>query len=321
MSDLVSIILPVYNGESVIENILTSIKNQIYKKWELIIVDDGSIDDTRSKCQAIIKPTDNINYYFKENGGVSSARNFGLDKAQGDWVVFIDADDNISDKYLLDLVSNVNPKELIIQGYKKIEKNKITDIDFGNFSNISEKKSLFDEFNILEKGFPWNKIFDNQIIRKHNLRFNENLSYAEDLVFLLKYLVYVERVSFISGSNYIYDTTNSSNSQKIYSYNQELELLQQLTSTIPLVYKNNFSAYINTKISLVIIRVILAIYQDNVFSFKERMTLLKNLKKNYNCIFPKYYNPQILFFKLIKILFKYNLTLMDSFLLLKYVNK
>lgn len=321
MNDLISIILPVYNGESVIEKILTGVKNQIYKNWELIIVDDGSKDETRNKCQAFITLTDKINYYFKENGGVSSARNFGLDKAKGDWIVFIDADDNISDKYLLDLVSNIKPKELIIQGYKKIEKNKQTDVDFGNISNITKKEILFDEFNILEKGFSCNKIFDNQIIRKNNLRFNENLSYAEDLVFLLQYIVYAKSVSFISGSNYIYDTTYSVNSQKIYSYNQELELLQQLTSIIPLLYKDKFSPYICEKISLVIIRVILSIYNENVYNFKERITLLSDLKKNYGYIFPEYYNPRIPFFKLIKMLFKYNLRIMDSVLLLKFRNK
>lgn len=320
MNDLVSVILPVYNGERNISSILQSMLNQVYKDWELIIVDDGSKDETGRICHQFQENDNRINYFQKDNGGVSSARNFGLNKANGDWIVFIDADDEVSDKYLFDLVSNIKPKGLIIQGYKKIEKNKHFNIDFGSFLNITEKESLFDHYNILEKGFPWNKIFDNNLIKDNNLRFNENLSYSEDLVFLLQYLVYADSVSFISGTNYIYDTTNSVNSLKLYSYNQEHELLQQLASTIPLLYKKSLSPYIYEKISLVIIRVILSLYQGNTYNFKERMGLLSDLKKKYNNIFPKYYNPHLPFFKLIKFLFKSNLALMDAILFLKYRN-
>lgn len=320
MNDLVSVILPVYNGERNIGLILHSMLNQVYKDWELIIVDDGSKDETGRICQQFKEKDNRINYFYKDNGGVSSARNFGLNKAKGDWIVFIDADDDVSDRYLFDLVSNIKPKELIIQGYKKIEKNKHFNIDFGSFSNITEKESLFDKYNILEKGYPWNKIFDNNLIKETNLRFNENLSYSEDLVFLLQYLVYADSVSFISGTNYIYDTTNSVNSLKLYSYNKEYELLQQLTSIIPLLYKKNFSPYIYEKISLVIIRVILSLYQGSTYNFKERMSLLSDLKNKYNNIFPKYYNTHLPFFKLIKFIFKSNLALMDAILFLKYRN-
>ena len=90
---LISIIIPVYNVEKHIEQCLNSIKKQSYQNFEVIIVNDGSLDNTESICKRITQSDVRFRYFSKENGGVSSARNFGLDNANGHYITFIDGDD------------------------------------------------------------------------------------------------------------------------------------------------------------------------------------------------------------------------------------
>lgn len=90
---MISIVVPLYNKESAILSTLSSIREQGYKEWECVIVDDGSTDNSAQIVQDFIKEDHRFIYYFKSNGGPSSARNFGVNKAKGDWIVFLDADD------------------------------------------------------------------------------------------------------------------------------------------------------------------------------------------------------------------------------------
>ena len=97
---LVSVIVPCYNGEKDIERCLNSIVNQTYKKIEVIVVDDGSKDNSKELIKEYVNNYPNVNYYYKKNGGLSSARNFGLKKATGDYIAFVDSDDYIDLKML-----------------------------------------------------------------------------------------------------------------------------------------------------------------------------------------------------------------------------
>lgn len=95
MSELISVIIPVYNVEQYLEKCIDSIINQTYKNLEIILVDDGSIDNSGNLCDLLAKKDSRIVVYHKENGGLSSARNFGIDKANGEFIGFIDSDDYI----------------------------------------------------------------------------------------------------------------------------------------------------------------------------------------------------------------------------------
>lgn len=107
----ISVIIPLYNKESAIENTVSSVLKQTYKNFELIISDDGSTDNSSSIIKRMALDDKRIKYFYKSNGGVSSARNYGLSKAVGDWVVFIDADDEMLPnnlEHLHSLVANYN---------------------------------------------------------------------------------------------------------------------------------------------------------------------------------------------------------------------
>lgn len=88
----ISIIVPVYNKQKQIERCILSVVKQSYKEWELILIDDGSTDDSAFIIQSYLSDS-RISYFYKENGGVSSARNMGMKKASGEWIIFLDADD------------------------------------------------------------------------------------------------------------------------------------------------------------------------------------------------------------------------------------
>lgn len=100
MSQLVSVIVPCYNQAQYLDECLQSVHNQTYQNWECIIVNDGSPDNTEELAQNWVEKDSRFKYFYKENGGLSSARNFGINKAEGEWILPLDCDDYISDDYL-----------------------------------------------------------------------------------------------------------------------------------------------------------------------------------------------------------------------------
>lgn len=123
MNKLVSIIVPCYNQAQYLDEALQSVLNQAYFNWECIIVNDGSTDETEIIANKWCNKDDRFKYYYKENGGLSSARNFGLDKSKGNFIQFLDADDFIHKdklKYSIDLIKNktIEEKQIVITGYQ-----------------------------------------------------------------------------------------------------------------------------------------------------------------------------------------------------------
>lgn len=122
---LISVIIPVYNAEKYLEQCLNSIKNQTYKNFEVIIVNDGSKDNTDSICKKFAQSDSRFRYFSKENGGVSSARNFGLDNANGHYITFIDGDDWVEHNHLEILIKSIteNNSDIAICSYKEFDNN------------------------------------------------------------------------------------------------------------------------------------------------------------------------------------------------------
>lgn len=105
MNPLISIIVPIYNAESTLNRCIDSIINQSFDDWELLLIDDGSKDQSGKICDEYATKDSRIKVFHKENGGVSSARNLGLDNALGKWITFIDSDDKIFDDiFSLDII-------------------------------------------------------------------------------------------------------------------------------------------------------------------------------------------------------------------------
>lgn len=207
MKDLISIIVPVYNAENTIKKTVRSLQEQDYPHIEIILVNDGSSDNSEAICEKI-KETDNrIVLYTKKNGGPSAARQYGLNHANGQYVTFCDADDVMEKTMISTLLClmNQNKSQLSICAFNTGENNSTLFDDNEEVWNQIEaiKHCLMDN---AVGGFLWNKIFDLEIIKQHDIHFDEAVYYCEDMEFVIEYMLYCTKVSYIRKGlyNYIY---------------------------------------------------------------------------------------------------------------------
>lgn len=191
---MISIIVPVYNVEIFLPDCLKSVSQQTYKDFEVLLVDDGSTDKSGSICDDYAKKDNRFKVYHKQNGGVSSARNYALDKIQGEWVYFCDADDILYHYTLETLINHFDEDvDSTMGGYirmnnlgKILEENTICEE-----CNMSVEETLTDFYHPKYKmfnGFIWNRLFRRSIIEKYHLRFREDIYIKEDGLFLIQYL-------------------------------------------------------------------------------------------------------------------------------------
>lgn len=205
---LISIIVPVFNAQDYITKCIESVLNQTYDCIELILVNDGSTDNSESLC--LNYNDSRIKYFKKDNGGVSSARNFGIKKASGKYIMFLDSDDFLDSNCLMSLMQSNNNKKLPLLPVRMITARK----EKNNFDN--NKTYLKDEFfvdiiNGKIGGFCWGYLFDASIVK--NTIFNENIKYMEDSLFLFNYLITsdIEEILITVNNNY-YNYINNPNS-------------------------------------------------------------------------------------------------------------
>lgn len=204
----ISIIVPVYKVEKYIKNCIDSLLSQTFHDFEILIIDDGSPDNSGRICDEFAKRDFRIKVFHKENAGVSNARNLGLDNAKGKWVIFIDSDDYITNDFLETIVEDEKKNaDLMIYSYSNIKENGI------NVSNFSHKKYFYSEKDIglafrfsklSEIGYPWCKVFKTSIIQANNIRFNQKLPISEDRLFTYQYLFYTKSIYFSNKIVYNY---------------------------------------------------------------------------------------------------------------------
>ena len=207
MESMVSIIVPIYNTQKYLEQCLNSLLTQTYRNLQIILVDDGSTDGSGKICDAYAARDNRIHVIHQKNQGVSAARNQGLEKAQGEWVVFVDSDDFLPNTSLEALVkSNV---DLAIGGIRELDEN-------GNCLETPKKlpsqvlsqrhalDMLFDESLWGYQGYVWNKSYRMQIIRQYGIRFDPSVKYNEDRLFIVEYLLHCTTISMIPQMVYFY---------------------------------------------------------------------------------------------------------------------
>ena len=218
---LVSIIVPIYKVEKFLKRCIDSIVNQTFSDFEIILVDDGSPDNCPNICDEYKKIEERIVVIHKENGGLSSARNAGLDIAKGKYVLFVDSDDYIKPDLLetcVPLIEN-NNYDSIRFGYEKIDDNfkKIRERHPSKYLysfEKSEEKLTFLRDHLLSYRIPftaWSCLFKNEIIQKHHLRFySERIIYSEDTFFSALYTFYSNNCFALDKVFYVYqDNINS----------------------------------------------------------------------------------------------------------------
>lgn len=199
----VTVIIPFYNSQDYLKRCVESVLIQSFKSFEIILVDDGSTDDSSSIGRLMCDVDSRIRYYYKENGGVSSARNAGLSLAIGKYVMFIDADDTISENALDALYSAAEARDadIVFGAYSIVNKGatSVRQKVIDNSSNISAVKSLLSSVDTA----VWDCLFSRRLVEK--LIFDTGLSIGEDFRFLIEAFYKARRISSISEVVYHYN--------------------------------------------------------------------------------------------------------------------
>lgn len=259
MNSIYSIIIPAYNAERTIEHAILSVKKQTYPHWELLIVENGSTDNTTDIINKYV--SNNIKLFHSEKG-VSIARNVGLEQAKGDYVVFLDADD--------ELPSNT------LEDYQKAQIEENIDLIFGRYSyeliDNSIKKICNKEKYICEcLNNPTSKLtvvgiaYNLQSILKNNIKFSEQLTHAEDSYFVLRCLLDSQIIYDISCSTYIghyYDGT-AVRRTNIYQFDRYIPSIREI------IELNGFTEKERLEINAFILNQVLVVLVNNVFTKNE----------------------------------------------------
>ncbi len=213
---LVSVVVPVYNAEDKIQYTIESILSQSYTKFELILVDDGSTDNSGIICDDISRINNKVKVIHQKNAGPSAARNSGISASRGDYITFVDADDSVDQDWLSLLIdaAGSSKADLIVTGYKGVEilnghksyrhirrPNSSLKLISGHKVVLETTFTLIDDslFNPL-----WNKLYKADIIRKHNLKLSTKYDLGEDFLFNIHYIEKCKSIYILDATPYNY---------------------------------------------------------------------------------------------------------------------
>lgn len=260
----ISVVVPVYKVENTLHYCVDSILSQTYNDFELILVDDGSPDNSGKICDDYAQKDSRVAVIHKENGGVSSARNVGINNSRGKYICFVDSDDYIDKNFLeilVDIKSKYNGADNFWCYFRTVD-----DYSFKRSEEINEALPNVETYgaadimtlhNLWLDAGPYCKLYDREVINKNKIKFDENLSFGEDLIFNYQYL----------------DNTNKSIiviNDKLYNYVQG-----DLSSLSKKYYPDLLSIYNR-------------IYNEIKYYMKKWNCDEEQLKIFYNCYFYSY---------------------------------
>lgn len=211
MNSLVTFILPVYNAESTIYRCLDSILKQTYCDYEVIIVDDGSIDNSGKICDSYSLNDNRFRVVHKENAGVASARQLGVSLATGEYVIHIDSDDWIESNMLSDMMNEISDADILVSDYyynTKHGQTYVRQVDCTTSEELLEKIIKGEVF-----GSLWHKLIRRNLYQ--NIKFNTDLTFCEDQLLLFKILTtYQCKVINLHKAYYHYECNDGSITQR-----------------------------------------------------------------------------------------------------------
>ncbi len=211
--ELISVIVPIYNVEKYLEKCITTIVNQTYKETEIILVDDGSTDSCPKICDNWLKKDERIKVIHKKNGGLSDARNAGIDIAKGKYICFVDSDDYLEKNYIEKLYFSLKENNTNISqcGIKYVDENNRTLKTIGYSSNclISGRQAIIESLNehFVENEVVWNRLYKKNIF--DIIQFPVGRIHEDEYV-IYKILYNEEKISIISDALYCYRQSNTS---------------------------------------------------------------------------------------------------------------
>lgn len=316
-NDLISIIVPVYNVENYIKDCINSIVRQSYKNIEIILIDDGSTDNSGKICDYYGGKDKRIKVIHKKNEGVSVARNMGIEESKGKYITFVDSDDFIDESYVENLYAQCIYKNVDLSicgindifGEREIIKTSV------EYSKILDSKEAMKEL-LNEKYYNsviWAKMYKKNLF--NNVKFNKNMKIAEDLDVLYRI---IDKCNFINidTSKKLYYYRIRENSASTVNYNDDWNKEIKICENILNFTKNKYPDILDFAIKRYVrinITCIINIIKNNLNKKEELLILQKNIKK-YKKSYLK--NSDVNF----KNKFKY-LVVIQNYLLLKIIYK
>lgn len=209
----VSVVIPIYNQEKCLKRAIESVIAQTYKRWELILIDDGSTDRSEEICNQYVEQFDTIRLYKKKNGGASSARNRGIEEAKGKYILFLDGDDYIEKETINSLVKRIEEEQsdvvlFAMQIDRFIgERIRSTYLNMEKDLELSPRELCSNFVELYRKDYlcsSCTKLFKRGIIENNNIRFCESLTMYEDFCFVLEYLEHSTKISIDKRIYYHY---------------------------------------------------------------------------------------------------------------------
>lgn len=248
----ISIIVPVYNVEDYLRQCLDSIIAQTFTDWECILVDDGSKDKSGSICDEYAQKDNRFKVIHTKNGGVSSARNLGIEEAEGKWLYFCDADDSLLPKTLEILLEGKKENcQFVMAGYNKfLSDGSLKESYSGDIKrkiSVDDAiKELYTPTNLSYQGYLWCKLFLTEIVKDYNIRFDEKIYFNEDRLFIMQYLCQMEDSVYYTTTpvyNYVERLSGAMASLKI-GYNRkfatDFDAFVKMKDTVYNYTKNKF---------------------------------------------------------------------------------
>lgn len=260
-SPKISVIVPVYNAEQYISHCIECVLAQTFRDFELLLIDDGSTDNSGKICDEYEKKDSRIKVIHKINAGVSAARNDGINIALGTLVSFVDSDDWVEKDYLQTIIDNLCDNDILFWGSVwHLEDGCSCSISFGNLTFLDnvEQGLLFllkNDIRINYLGFTWNKVFKKDIIDRYNIRFVENLSVSEDEVFTIDYCKHIKSMRVIENHIYHYLWKKQGLTHKKKNRSDYLLLISSL-------YNSMSNTFVNQDLRLLYLNRIVCLYNN-----------------------------------------------------------
>ncbi|MBQ8596495.1 MAG: glycosyltransferase [Lachnospiraceae bacterium] len=246
MTPLVSIIVPIYNAQEKIGRCIESILNQTYKDFELILLDDGSTDESGSICDAYAKKDDRIIVVHKENSGVSDTRNLGISMAKGEYLQFLDSDDWITpDATTLFVRAAVEHNcDMVIADFYRVIGERVSQkgaieedglMDRTAFAEIMMQRPADFYYGVL-----WNKFYKRSVIEEYQIKMDSSVSWCEDFMFNLEYIRHIQTVYALKVPIYYYVKTKDSLVSQGMSMKKTIQMKRMVFSYYNDFYKDVF---------------------------------------------------------------------------------
>lgn len=287
----ISVLVPVFNGEKTIQKSIQSILDQTFSDFELIVIDDGSFDNTQNIIHAI--NDSRLRYVYKENGGIGHTRNTAVSLAKGNYIAFLDADDwmepNALEKFFQ--CAQRSKADMVVADYRFVypdgTKQDMHTYDF-NISNMKARKSLLVE--VMPQ--PWNKLVKKEVLKNSGLQFPDGHVF-EDLCYYSCLLPSVSSVAKLDDVliNYVqFDTSIMASAKKIkptiYDFNKVVQIIYQYYQNHQLL---TYSYELEGLFALNARELIDGVFKNEQASRQEKIKVVEDILKTINTVYPKWY--------------------------------